>query len=272
AARQLANRGWEIETIESNSQGIIEPEAVARLLREETKLVCVQAANPVVGTIQPIREIADLIHNRGVPIHCDATQVFGKMPIDVSQLRADTVSVSGHKFYGPKGSGAVYVRRGLQITPIAYGEPREMGLRPGSENVPGCVGLGAAARLASKCAAEAQANLMQLRERFISGLRCVLDPDPIILCEDAPTLPNTVAIEMPGDAKRIQRSARHLAVATAQSDSPPDEITKTLRAIGRSDAQIGRTIRFSFGWTTSREQIDRAVDLIAEALDGMSQR
>ncbi|QDT09961.1 Cysteine desulfurase [Planctomycetes bacterium K23_9] len=267
AVDSLADGPWEIETIPADSNGLVDPDQVASLLRPNTRLVAVQAANPVTGTIQSIREIADLVHNRGVHFHCDATQVFGKIPFDVSQMRADSMALSGHKFYGPKGSGALYVRRGLQVAPIAYGEPREMGLRPGAENVPGCIGIGAAARLASKCVVDAEANLRQLRDRFISGLRCVIDPEPVIVCEDVSALPNTVAVELPLEANLVQKSARELVFATALSSAPADEMTRSLQAIGKQPDQIRRTARFSFGWTTSRDQIDRSVDLIAEAWD-----
>ena len=171
AANSLSESGWEIELIDCDESGVIDPDEAFSLCRDDTQLVCIQAANPVVGTIQPVKEIADLFHSRGVHVHCDATQVFGKMPMDVGQLRADTVAISGHKFYGPKGSGALYVRRGLQIAPVVFGEPREMGLRPGAENIPACIGIGAAARLVSKCAEQVEANFEQLRERFIRGLR-----------------------------------------------------------------------------------------------------
>ena len=234
------------------------------------RLACLQLANPVLGTLQPVREIADICHNRGVPIHCDATQAFGKMPVDVTQLRADTVAISGHKFYGPKGSGAIYVRRGLHLSPILFGEPREMGLRPGAENIPGCVGLGAAASLAGRCSAEAAESLGLLRDRFVSRLTQLISPQPLSLCLNSPRLPNTVAVEMPGDARRLQRAARNLVMATAQSDTPPDEMTRTLRAIGRTDVQIKRTLRISLGWTSSQEQVDRAADLLAEAWDGLA--
>ncbi len=267
AALSLESRSWEIEMVPCQENGVVDPEQFASRLREDTRLACLQLANPVLGTLQPVREVADICHNRGVSLHCDATQAFGKMPVDVTRLRADTVAISGHKFYGPKGSGAIYVRRGLHLSPIAFGEPREMGLRPGTENIPGCVGLGAAASLAGRCSSDAADSLCELRDHLVTGLSNVVSPQPLTLCEDSPRLPNTVAIEMPGDAKPIQRAARKLVVATAQSGCPPDEFTRVLRAIGRSDAQIQRTIRISLGWTTSREQVDRAVDLLAEAWD-----
>jgi len=262
--------GWEVESIACQSDGVIDPDHVRTLLRSDTRLVCVQLANPVLGTIQPVREIADACHNLGVPLHCDATQAFGKVPVDVTRLRADTLSVSGHKFYGPKGSGAVYVRRGLQLSPIAHGEPREMGLRPGAENIPGWIGLGAAASLASKCAADAATTLFELRERFVKGLFGTLRQPPIVLCESSSRLPNTLAVEMPGSSRSIQRAARQLALCTPRSDAPPDEMTRSLRAIGRSDAQIGRTLRISLGWTSSQQQVDRAVELLADACDAMA--
>ncbi|QDT06112.1 Cysteine desulfurase [Rubripirellula lacrimiformis] len=270
ATAHLAELGWEVESVPCDSNGLVDPESLGRAIRSTTRLACVQLANPVLGTIQPVREIADICHSRGVSLHCDATQAFGKMPVDVTELRADTVSVSAHKFYGPKGSGALYVRRGLSLRPISFGEPREMGLRPGAENIPGCIGLGAAASLAGRCAGDVAASIGDLRDHFAYGLLSSLGDRARILCLDSPRLPNTIAIEMPGDAKRIQRAARQLAIATAQSDTPPDETTRALRAIGMSGAQVGRTIRLSLGWTSSRDQVDRAIELLADASDAAS--
>lgn len=261
------NPGWCIETIPCDATGVIDPLAVESMLRPDTRLVCLQGANAILGTLQPVREVADRCHNRGVCLHCDATQMFGKMPVDVKQMRADTVAISGHKFYGPKGSGAIYVRRGLQLDPITFGEPREMGLRPGAENIPGCIGLGTAASLAERCCVEANDKLTELRDQFVDHLIEQMTTPPIVLCEDSPRLSNTVAIELPGDARRIHDSARELAIATAQSSSPPDEFTRSLRAIGRTDSQIVRTLRVSLGWTTSSEQVERAAGLIAAAFD-----
>lgn len=269
-ARQLTKLGWEVESVPCEIDGTIDPNRVAEMLRDDTALACVQLANPVLGTIQPIQEISSLCDKRGVPVHSDATQAFGKLPVDVTQLGASTVAISGHKFYAPKGSGAIYVRRGRHLSPILFGEPREMGLRPGAENVPACIGLGAAASLSARCAADVSGTLSDLRDYFANGLESTLDGQAVLLCEDSDRLPNTLAIEMPGSARQIQKAARHLVMATAQSSSPPDEITRALKAIGRTDSQIGRTLRLSMGWTTSHEQIDRAIELLAEASDGAS--
>ncbi|MEM8669691.1 MAG: cysteine desulfurase family protein [Planctomycetota bacterium] len=274
AARSLVDQRsdspWEVKLVPCESDGRIDPDRLREQLCSRTRLVCVQLANPVLGTIQPIREMADACHNLGVPLHCDATQAFGKIPVDVALLRADTLSVSGHKFYGPKGSGAIYVRRGLQLSPIAFGEPREMGLRPGAENVPALIGLGTAAALAGKCATDASKSLSVLRERFVKGVFSSFAEEPIVLCEGCHSLPNTVAVELPGVARQVQRAARQLVVAAPLSESPPDEMTRVLRAIGRTDAQIGRTLRISLGWTTSHQQVDRAVELLADACETLA--
>ncbi|TWU18051.1 Cysteine desulfurase [Allorhodopirellula heiligendammensis] len=267
AAKHLQLLGWRVDWVPCDSQGVVSVEAFASRFEPTTRLACLQLANPVVGTIQPIRELADRSHSRGIRIHCDATAAVGRVPVDVRELRVDTLSVSAHRFYGPKGSGALFVRRGLDMNPISFGESREMGLRAGSENVPGIVGLGAAAAMTARCVDEAQATLQELCERLVEGLRATLDSRIEVLAEHVARLPNTVAIELATEAKRIQRTARQIVVAAAQSKSPPDEITRVLRAIGKSEQQIGCTLRFSVGWTTSREQIDRAVDLVADACE-----
>ncbi|MCM2374137.1 cysteine desulfurase family protein [Aporhodopirellula aestuarii] len=267
AAKHLRLLGWKVDLVPCDSQGVVSVDEFESRFELTTRLACLQLANSVVGTIQPVRELADRCHHHGIRVHCDATAAVGRLPIDINQLRVDTLSLSAHKFYGPKGVGALFVRRGLDLHPISYGESREMGLRAGSENVPGIVGLGAAASLTARCVDEAQTTLQELCERLANGLRSTLGSQLTVLSEHAERLPNTVAIELGCDAKRIQKAARQLVVASAQSESPPDEMTRVLRAIGRTDKQIGRTLRFSVGWTTSREQIDRAVDMIAEACE-----
>lgn len=269
ALESLTGSGWELEVIECGPDGVLDPDDVASRLRDDTRLVCLQHTNPVLGTVQPVGQVVQRCRGRGVPVHCDTTQSFGKMPVDVNHLGVDTAAISGHKFYGPKGSGAVYVRRGVALAPILYGESREMGCRPGPENIPACIGLGAAASLAGRCCGDAADSLSRLRDRLINGLRQVISPAPVVLCEESPRLPNTATLEMPCDAQQIQRSARQLVLATAQSGSPPDEFTRCLLAIGRNESQIGRTLRLSVGWTTSRESIDRTVQLLAEACDGV---
>ncbi|MEX0824664.1 MAG: cysteine desulfurase family protein, partial [Pirellulaceae bacterium] len=263
----LAESGWSISVAEAEPDGVISGVSIQALLREDTRLVCLQAANPVLGTLQPVREVADLCHARGVRLHCDASQLLGKSPVDVLQLRADTVSLSGHKIYGPKGTGALYVRRGIPLSPVMCGEQREMGLRPGAENVPGWIGLGAASMLVARCVPDVCDNLAEIRDRFVDRLHELLGDSIEVLCESRNRLPNTLAIQFTGDAQRIQAAAGRLVFLTARSASPADEMTRCLRAVGRTDEEIARTIRISFGWTTSREQVDRAAELLVDAAD-----
>jgi len=267
AAASLSSRGWIVEGVPCGQDGRTDPDRVNELLRPETRLVCLQLANPVLGTLQPVREVADICHNRGIAVHCDATQAFGKLDESVISLRADTVAISGHKFYGPKGAGALYVRRGFPIRPIHFGESREMGVRPGAENIPAWIGLGAAAMLAHRCAAQASLSMVRLRDRLAAGLAAAIDPPPRVICASSPRLSNTLTIELPAEVSAIQRSARELIFATAMTASPPDEMTRCLMAIGESRQNVARIARFSMGWTTSEEQIDRSIELLAGAID-----
>lgn len=269
AAESLVGQGWSVETIPPEPNGIVAPQRFADRIRSDTRLVCLQLANPVLGTIQPVQALADLCHEEGILVHCDATQGFGKIAVDLASLRVDTAAISGHKLYGPKGTGAVFVRKGLTLAPIGFGESGEMGLRPGAENVPAWIGFGAASQLARRFSHDAGNDLGRLIDRLIEGLQAAVTPTPTFLCQDSLRLPNTIAIELPVDARKIQRSARQLVVATARAESPPDEFTRALRAIGRTDAQIGRTLRLSLGWTSSQDQVDAAVDQLAEAADCM---
>ena len=267
AAENLARQGWHLESVPCDPLGRIDSSCVADRLRDETKLVCIQLANPVLGTIQPIRDIADVCRNRGVRLHCDATQAFGKIAVDAVSLGVDTMAISGHKFYGPKGSGALYLRGGLKLSPVGFGEPREMGLRPGPENIPACVGMGAAASLASRCVDEVEATFHELKERLCNGVYSSLGSSVVLQQESGLRLPNTLCIELPVDARKVQQVARRLVVCTAQSRTPPDEMTRVLQAVGRTEKQVSRALRISLGWTTSREQIDRAVEMLADACE-----
>ena len=267
AAESLVRQGWQLEELPCNSIGQVDPEMVAQRLREDTALVCVQLANPVIGTIQPIRKIADVCHKRGVRLHCDATQAFGKVAVDAVALGVDTMSISGHKFYGPRGSGALYLRAGVKLSPIAHGESREMGLRPGPENIPAWVGMGVAASLVARCIDEVEATFHELQERLVNGIDSSLDGVVFMGSRDVLGLPNTVCVELPVPAVQVQETARDLVVRSPESGQPPCEMTRVLSATGRAPAQIARTLQISLGWTTSREQIDRAVELLAEACE-----
>ena len=266
---KLQERGWSFDVVFPTKDGHIDPDQFAELIRPNTRLACLQLANSMLGTLQPVRQVADLCHSRGIAVHCDASQAFGKMAVSVAELRVDTLSLSGHKFYGPKGTGALYIRRGFPLTPVMFGEAKEMGLRPGSENVPGWIGLGAAAMLAARCCDEANATMQLQREFLCDALQQTLGVRPQLISLSGETLCNTLTFELPVEARLVQRTTRELVFATAMTGRPADEMTRCLRAIGRSDAEISRTIRLSLGWTTNREQLTRAAERIAEAIDAV---
>lgn len=266
-AESLVGRGWQVEQVPCDSLGQIDPESVAERLRGDTTLVCVQLANPVMGTVQAIRQIADVCHKRGVRLHCDATQAFGKIAVDAVTLGVDTMSISGHKFYGPRGSGALYLRGGLELSPVSYGESREMSLRPGAENVPAWVGMGVAAHLVSRCIDEVEMTFQELHERFVNGIYSSLGDAVVLGGRGVLGLPNTICVELPVLASKVQEIARELVVRSAEADRPPCEVTRVLAAAGRSPEQIARTMQISLGWTTSREQVDRAVEFLVAACD-----
>lgn len=267
AAEQLRTEGWATETIPVDAHGVVDPLAVEARLRPETRLVCLQAANPVLGTLQPVREVADLCHPRGVLVHCDAVQLAGKLSLGVRELRADTVAISAHKMYGPKGVGALYVRRGLELIPSLYGEIREMGLRAGVENPSGWVGLGAAARLVTHAGKKMTESLAETRDHFRAQLTEQLGDEVRVLGDAMQRIPNTLLLELPKTACRVFRYVRELAVARPQAAQPADEMTRCLRAIGLDERRIGRCCRVSVGLTTSREQCERAASLMAEACE-----
>ena len=173
-ALHLRELGWEVSVVPVDGYGRVAPEAVAAALRPDTALVSVMHANNEVGTIQPVAEIAALTRPRNILLHTDAAQSAGKIAVDVEALGVDLLTLAGHKFYAPKGIGALYVRAGTPIRAITFGADQERGLRPGTENVPAMVGLGVAARLARERLSEATVQLRRLRDHLHARLAAAI--------------------------------------------------------------------------------------------------
>ncbi len=267
AALHAGRLGAEVELLPCDREGVVQAEVVAQKLRPDTLMVCLQAANPMLGTIQPIRDVADICHRNGTLLHCDATQVFGKQPFDVTQLHADTVALSAHKFYGPKGAGALYVRRGLHLNATRFGESQEMGIRAGAVNVPAIVGLGVAADLSARCVLDAAVKLQSLTALFTATLQGHFQQPLRIACEPSRRLPNTLAVILPSNARKVQRIASQLVVATARPNDGTDPFSRMLTAIGASADEQAAAMRFSFGWTTNEEQVTDAAEILIEACE-----
>ena len=277
---RLSRRGYDvtllpIEQTGSDQAGRISAEQVSEALRDDTALVSVMLANNEIGVIQPIAEIAAVCRAHGVPLHCDATQGVGKIPVDVEQLQIDLLSFSAHKIYGPKGIGALYVRRGkpaIKLEPQIDGGGQEFGLRSGTLNVAGIVGFGKAVELSiGEMASESQ-RLSALRNRLYSGL---LDSIPDVHL-NGPSLeaPN---LRLPGnmnvtfayvDGEALMMSMKDLAVSSGSAcTSANPEPSHVLRALGLSDDLVRSSLRFGLGRFNTAEEVDFAIERVRNTVE-----
>ena len=266
---QLQREGVEVTIVPvrtgAGAQGIVDPEEIRGAIRPETVLISVMHANNELGTLQPIEEIARVAAEAGVRFHCDAVQSAGKVPLDAKKLGIDLLSISAHKFYGPKGVGALYVRAGRQIVPRAWGGHAERDRRAGTENVPGIVGIGKAAKLARQLLPEESSRIRSLRDRLEASL---LERIPNIQMNGDRThrVPNTTNISFPGaggEALLISLDLQGLACSTgAACSSGSTEPSHVLLAAGLSHDDARSSLRFSLGRPTTAAAIDRALEII----------
>lgn len=266
-ARHLERSGWDVTIVGVDTMGRVSPADVAAALRPDTALVSVMHANNEVGTIQQMTEISRLAHANGSLIHTDAAQSAGKVVIDVEKLGVDLLTLAGHKFYAPKGVGALYVRHGTPIQSILFGADQEHGLRPGTENVPHIVGFGAAAKLAHDTLPHATQTLSSLRdslrrqlENAVHGLLLNGDPEHC--------LPNTLHVSFPGiSGKKLLTSVADEVAASLGSacHSEADAVSGVLAAMGIDAPRARGAVRFSVGRYTTEDEIGRAAAAIVAA-------
>lgn len=269
SCEELQRQGIEVTIVpvrqSRDSQGVVDPEEIRRALRPETVLISVMHANNELGVIQPIEEIGRIAAEAGVRFHCDAVQSAGKVPLDVSQLGVDLLSISAHKFCGPKGVGALYVRSGTPLAPRFFGGHAERDRRPGTENVPGIVGIGKAAELARTLLAEDTTRIGALRDRLetallerVSGAR--------VNGDRVHRVPNTSNMSLPGaggEALLISLDLQGIACSTgAACSSGSTEPSHVLLAAGLSRDDARSSLRFSLGRPTTSEEIDYAISVI----------
>ena len=250
--------------------GRVDPGTVTAALRDDTVLVSLMLANNEVGTLQPLREVADLCRERGVAVHTDAAQAVGKVPVNVTDLGVDLLSVAGHKLYAPKGVGALYVREGVEIMPQIRGAGHERGRRAGTENVLLTVGLGTACELAQHEVAGEQERLNDLRGRLAAGLRAGCE-DLVEHGHPEDRLPNTLSVAFPGrDAGALLGGLGEDLAASAGSacHSGATMISYVLQAMGVEPELARATVRLSLGRFTTEEEIDHAVELIVAKAKG----
>jgi len=269
SCEELERQGVEVSVVpvgrDAQSQGLVDPEAIRRAIRPETILITVMHANNELGTIQPIEEISRIAAEAGVRFHCDGVQSAGKVPLDVNRLGVDLLSISAHKFYGPKGVGALYVRTGTNLAPRFFGGHAERDRRAGTENVPGIIGIGKAAELARRLLSEDAARIAPLRDRFESAL---LDRVPSARAngDRAHRVPNTTNISFPGaagEALLIALDLQGVECSTgAACSSGSTEPSHVLTAAGLSRDDARASLRFSLGRPTTEAEVDRGIEVI----------
>ena len=270
-AKALERFGFDITLVPVSGQGVVQAAAVRNALRDDTILVSVMLANHEIGTIQPIKPIADVCHAAGVPLHTDAAQAVGKIRTSVAELDADLLTISGHKTGAPKGIGALYIRQGTALEPLLRGEGQELGWRAGMSNIPGIVGLGTAALLAAEHLDASQERLETLRNRLLALLQEGAKESLTVLGEFAPRLPNTLAISFPGASGEamLARVPELCAAAGFGGNGNSQSKSPTLAAIGASNDIARGTIRLSIGPQTTDDDISRAASLLLGAWESL---
>jgi cysteine desulfurase len=266
SCRGLEREGFAITYLPVDHDGLVDPEAVRQALTPQTILVSIMHANNEVGTIQPLAEIGKVVKARGVLFHSDAVQTVGKIASQVDDLQLDLMSISAHKMYGPKGVGALYVRKTrprLKCTPLFDGGGHERGLRSGSLNVPGIVGLGKACEVCERLWRKEGERLTRLRERFVAGIRQELNHT---FLNGHPTrrLPNNLNLSFAGvDGEALIMGMTEVACSSGSAcTSTTLEPSYVLKAMGLDDALVHASIRFGLGRWTTHEEVDYTVKTV----------
>ena len=272
ACRALEIRGVAVTFVRVGREGVVSADDIRSAIRPETVLISIMHANNEIGTLQPIEEIGRIAAEAGIAFHTDAVQSAGKVSIDVNRLGVDLLSLSAHKFYGPKGAGALFIRKRVGIDPLLYGGQNERGRRAGTENVAAIVGLGKACALVRSDRgdlAEASAYVLELRDRLENGLLARI-PGARVNGGPSRRVPNTSSLMLPGVESESLIIALDLAglacSAGAACSSGTVDPSHVLTAIGLSRAEARASLRLSLGRTNTSEEIDRALELIPTAV------
>jgi cysteine desulfurase len=269
AAHRLEQEGYAVTYLPIDGHGLVNPEDVRKAIRPQTRLISIMYVNNEVGSIQPVAEIGKIAREYNIYFHTDAVQAVGLFEVNVDELNVDLLSLSAHKIYGPKGVGALYVRSGIELSPMLFGGPQERTLRAGTENVPGIVGLGAAVNLVRGRRAEELARLSGLRKYLVGGLQA-LGPGMIVNGSEETTAPHIISASFTGaDAEMMQIRLNNEGVAVSLGsacNSKSIEPSHVLAAMNLPQEQIESTLRISLGMPTTREEIEFLLGAIARAL------
>jgi cysteine desulfurase len=271
ACRQAEREQHALTLLRPDAQGRVDPADVRRALRDDTRIVSLMLGNNEIGTLNPVRDIAAVLDGHDVLFHCDAAQGIGQVPFDVRHIGVDLVSISAHKLYGPKGIGALFVRKGVErkLQPLGFGGGQEGGLRPGTLNVPSIVGFGEACRIARMRLVEESDRIRSLRDALLQGIRAAI-PHVTVNGSLAERLPGNLNVSFGFmDAKRLMdrldgRLCASLGSACTSERLHPSHV---LRGIGAGNDRARSSVRFGVGRFTTREEIDRAIALVAGEVD-----
>ena len=266
----LEKHGFEVTYLGVDEQGRLNPEDFEKAITEKTILASIMMVNNEIGTVHPIKELAAIAKNRGVLFHTDAVQALGNVPIDVKDMNVDFLSMSAHKIYGPKGVGALYIRKGVRIPNLLHGGAQEMGKRAGTENVPGIVGFGKAAELARVNFDQHVKHLTELRDYLAKRITEEI-PDVFIngtMEERHPGNLNITFKYIEGESILLKLDMHHICVSTGSACSSKSlKPSHVLAALGVSDELIHGTVRFSIGDFTTREDIDYVMDALKQEVE-----
>ncbi|HEX6974837.1 MAG TPA: IscS subfamily cysteine desulfurase [Vicinamibacterales bacterium] len=275
--KRLEGDGFRVTYLRVDSQGFIDMNQLRDAITPETVLISVMTANNEIGVIQPIAEIGALARERGVVFHTDAAQAAGKIPIDVAAMQIDVLALTAHKFYGPKGAGALYVRRRKPKIDVACqidGGGHENGLRSGTLNVPGIVGLGRACEICRTVMPQESARLAAMRDRLLASLQSNLDGVRLNGPTGASRLPHNLHVSFEGiDGEDLLMALGDLAVSTGSACSSGSQSpSHVLQAIGATGPQVGASIRFGLGRGTTDADIDFAIERVTTVVRSLRSR
>jgi cysteine desulfurase len=270
ACKHMEESGCEVTYVPVDGRGLVDPGDVRRALRPNTRLISIMMANNETGVLQPVEEIGKIAAEARICFHTDAVQATGKIPIDVKQIGCHALSISGHKMHAPQGAGALYVRKGTQLQPLFYGGRHERSRRAGTENVPGIVGLGKAAELATQAFGRGDDKRMSsLRDQLQQGILAQVE-EAGVNGGGAPRVPNTSNIyfdHIEGESMVIALDLKGLAVSTgAACSSGAIEPSHVLTAMGLRSDRARASIRFSLGKQNTADNIDLALALVPETV------
>ncbi|MGD0381882.1 MAG: cysteine desulfurase family protein [Thermoguttaceae bacterium] len=273
--RRLQHEGASLRLLPVDADGIVDPETLRREITPQTRLVSIMAANNVVGTLQMVTELAEIAHQHGVLFHTDAVQAAGKIPFDMRVQPIDLLSLSAHKLHGPKGVGALYVRSGLELAPFLEGGGQERGLRSGTENVAGIVGLGAAAEIAREQMADEAARLVKIRDYIIDSITELI-PNAYLIGDRYRRLPGHICLGfagMEGEAIRLlmELDAAGIAISSGSACSAlhAGEPSHVLEALGFDAFKARGSLRISLGRFNTFEQAARLLEVLPRAVSSL---